>query len=85
MQIACKYGSQVYYVNDLTESKAKLICNNCLSEKQVIILVDNCAEDICAYKLLADCPNIRTIATSDDFLFESSSHLLEGRFIKKYL
>lgn len=85
MQIACKYGSQVYYVNDLTESKAKLICNNCLSEKQVTILVDNCAEDICAYKLLADCPNIRTIATSDDFLFESSSHLLEGTIYKKIL
>ncbi len=83
MQIACKYGSQVYYVNDLTEAKAKLICNNCVSEKQVTILVDNCAEDICAYKLLADYPNIRTIATSDDFLFESSSHLLEGTIYKK--
>lgn len=85
MQIACKYGSQVYYVNDLTEAKAKLICNNCVSEKQVTILIDNCAEDICAYKLLADCPNIRTIATSDDFLFESSSHLLEGTIYKKIL
>lgn len=83
MQIACKYGSQVYYINDLTEAKAKLICNNCVSEKQVTILIDNCAEDICAYKLLADCPNIRTVATSDDFLFESSSHLLEGTVYKK--
>lgn len=85
MQIACKYDSQVYYINDLTEARAKLICNNCVSEKQVTILIDNCAEDICAYKLLADCPNIRTIATSDDFLFESSSHLLEGTVYKKIL
>lgn len=85
MQVACKFGSQVYYVDDLSEAKAKLICNNCDSKNNVTILIDNCAEDIRAYKVLADCPNIRTIATSDDFLFESSSHLLKETKYKKIL
>lgn len=84
MQVACKIGKPTYFLEDLNEAKAKLLSNNAIKDKQeFIILVDNCSEDMVAYKILADCPNIRTIATSDDFMFESSKHILEQVSYKK--
>lgn len=84
MQVACKIGKQTYFVEDLNETKAKLLCNNATKDKQeYIILIDNCSEDMVAYKMLAECPNIKTIATSDDFMYESSKHILEKVSYKK--
>lgn len=84
MQIACKIGKPTYFVEDLNEAKAKLLCNNAVKDKQeFVILVDNCSEDMVAYKMLAECPNIKTIATSDDFMYESSKHILEKVSYKK--
>lgn len=83
-QVALKYPKQVYYVDDLSEEKSKLICNNINNDsEETIILIDNCSEDIMAYKILAENPNIRTIATSDDFSFETSKHLIDGIPYKK--
>lgn len=84
MQVACKIEKPTFFVEDLNEAKAKLLCNNAVKDKgEFIILVDNCSEDIVAYKMLAECPNIRTIATSDDFMYESSKHILEKVSYKK--
>lgn len=84
MQVACKIGKPTYFVEDLNEAKAKLLCNNAIKDKQeFIILVDNCSEDMVAYKMLAECSYIRTVATSDDFMFESSKHILERVSYKK--
>lgn len=84
MQVACKINKPTFFVDDLNQAKAKLLCNNAKRDKdEFIILVDNCSEDMIAYKMLADCPNIRTIATSDDFMFESSKHILEKVSYKK--
>lgn len=84
MQVACKIGKPTYFVEDLNEAKAKLLCNNAVKDKQEFtILVDNCSEDMVAYKMLAECPNIRTVATSDDFMYESSKHILEQVSYKK--
>lgn len=86
MQVACKIEKPTYFIEDLNVAKAKLLCNNALKEKrEFIILVDNCSEDMIAYKMLADCPNIRTVATSDDFMYEASKHILEKVTYKKII
>lgn len=84
MQVACRINKPVYFLSDLSDAKAKLICNNAIRDNnQYIILVDNCTEDMIAYRRLAMCDNIRTIATSDDFMYESSKHILENVSYKK--
>lgn len=84
MQVACKINKPTFFVEDLNEAKAKLLCNNAVKDKnEFIILVDNCSEDMVAYRMLAECSNIKTIATSDDFMYESSKHILEKVSYKK--
>ena len=84
MQIACIINKPCYFVSDLNEEKAKLIRNNTVNGDGVcIILIDNCAENMAAYKVLAECSKIRTIATSDDYMYESSKHLLDKVAYKK--
>lgn len=84
MQVACKLGQPTFFIDNLNEAEARLICNNAIQDKhEYIILVDNCSEDMRAYKLLAECENIRTIATSEIFLYEASKHLLEEVAFKK--
>lgn len=84
MQVACKINKAVYYISDLNDAKAKMICNIAKKEDEIIILlIDNCAEDMLAYRRLAECKNICTIATSDDYMYESSKHLLEKVIYKK--
>ena len=84
MQVACRINKPTYFLSDLNDAKAKLICNNAIRDNdEYIILVDNCSEDMIAYRRLAECANIRTIATSDDFMYESSKHILERVSYKK--
>ena len=85
MQIARKYNSPVYYVSDLNREKAKLLCNNVDNDDERIVLVDNCAEDMEAYRILASKENIKTIAISDDFMLESSKHIIENVEYKKII
>jgi len=85
MQIARKYSRQVYYIADLNKEKAKLLCNNIDNQGERILLIDNCAEDIEAYRILAKNKNIKTIATCDDFWFESSKHIIEDVDYKKVI
>ena len=83
MQVACKINKPTYYVSDLNDAKAKQICNNVGKNNEYTILIDNCSEDMAAYRRLAECSNIRTIAISDDFMYESSKHILENVSYKK--
>lgn len=84
MQVACKIGKPTYFIENLNVAMAKLLCNNAVKENnEIIALVDNCSEDMSAYKMLAECNNIKTIATSDDFMYESSKHILEKISYKK--
>lgn len=83
MQVACKIERPTYYVKDLNDAMAQLICNNAQGSDEYIVLVDNCSEDMVAYRKLAECKNIKTIATSDDFMYESSKHILEKVAYKK--
>lgn len=84
MQVACKIGKPTYFIDNLNAGMAKLLCNNADKENdEIIVLVDNCSEDMSAYKMLAECKNIKTIATSDDFMYESSKHILEKTDYKK--
>lgn len=85
MQIARKYSRQVYYIADLNKEKAKLLCNNIDNQGERILLIDNCAEDIEAYQILAKNNNVKTIATCDDFWFESSKHKIEDVDYKKVI
>lgn len=76
MQLALKSSSKIkMFVNDLTSEKAKNIINN-LGTDNATVFIDDFAEDILAYELLASSPKIETIAGSDDFIFESSKHLI---------
>ena len=84
MQVAGKINKPTYFVDNLSEEEAKLICNNAVKNNdEYIVLIDNCSEDMNAYKTLAECKNIKTIATSDDFMYESSKHILEKVSYKK--
>lgn len=85
MQVARKYNKQVYYITDLNKEKAKLLCNNIDNQGEKILLIDNCAEDIEAYRFLAKNKHIRTIATCDDFWYESSKHKIEDVDYKKII
>ena len=85
MQIARKYSRQVYYIADLNKEKAKLLCNNIDNQGERILLIDNCTEDIEAYRILAKNKNVKTIATCDDFWFESSKHIIEDVDYKKVI
>lgn len=85
MQVARKYNRSVFYVPVLNREKAKLLCNNIDKSEERIILVDNCAEDMEAYRILACKENIRTVATCDDFMYESSKHIIETVEYKKII
>lgn len=85
MQIARKYNRQVFYITDLNKEKAKLLYNNIDKQGEKILLIDNCAEDMEAYKILANNKNIKTIATCDDFMYESSKHIIEDIEYKKII
>lgn len=85
MQIARKYNKQVYYITDLNREKAKLLCNNVGKHEEKVVLIDNCAEDLTAYQMLASNKNIKTIAACDDFMFDSSKHILEDIEYKKII
>lgn len=76
MQLALKMkNANKLFVKNLTEEKSKYILNN-LDGAQTVIFIDDCEEDLIAYKLLADAENISTIATATDYTFEASKHLL---------
>ena len=82
MQLALKINApNKLYVTNLTMEKSQFIINN-IGEAKVLIFVDNCENDIKAYKMLAECSNISTIATATDYAYEASKHLLEGVLIK---
>lgn len=86
MQVACNYKKQVYYVDNLNQAKARMLCNSAIKDgMERIVIVDNCADDILAYKMLTICDNIRVIGACDEFQYESSKHLLEGIDINKII
>ena len=85
MQIARKYNKPVFYISTMNKEKAKLLCNNVESSDERIVLVDNCAEDMEAYRILACHENVKTIAISDDFMYESSKHIIESIEYKKII
>lgn len=85
MQVARKYNKPVYYIFDLNFEKAKLLCNTIDKDDEKILIIDNCTEDITAYHLLASKKNIKTIASCDDFMYESTKHLIEDITYKKII
>ncbi|MBQ7898053.1 MAG: SIR2 family protein [Clostridia bacterium] len=77
MQLALKINHKnKLFVKDLNLEKSKHILKN-LAETEAVVFVDNCEEDLMAYKLLAESSNILTIATATDYTYEASKHLLE--------
>lgn len=83
MQLALKINnSNKIYVENLTIEKSNFIRNN-LKGTSTIIFIDNCEEDLLAYKILAEEPDIYTIATSTDYTFEAAKHLLGNLAVKQ--
>lgn len=83
MQLALKINSpNKMYVENLTIEKSNFILKN-LRGTTAVVFVDNCEEDLLAYKLLAEAHNISTIATSTDYTFEASKHLLGSLTVKQ--
>lgn len=83
MQLALKINTiNKLYVENLTTEKSNFILNN-LEGAEAVIFIDNCEEDLLAYKLLAEAPNISTVATSTDYTFEASKHLLGDLSIRQ--
>lgn len=78
MQLAVKIDAlNKLYVTNLNIEKSKYIIKN-IGDAKTVLFIDDCEIDIKAYKLLAECSNISTIATATDYTYEASKHLLEG-------
>ncbi len=83
MQLALKINnSNKLYVENLTIEKSNYILNN-LKGTPAVIFIDNCEENLLAYKLLAEEPGIFTVATSTDYTFEAAKHLLGSLAVKQ--
>lgn len=84
MQLALKVDHKnKLFVKDLTIEKSKHILSN-LSETETVVFVDNCEEDMAAYRILAEADNVSTIATATDYTYEESKHLIENIQIQHY-
>lgn len=83
MQTALKVSAEnKLYVENIIPEQARYIVAQ-LGGRDTTIFVDNCASDMKAYRILADAPNIKTVATSSDYSFEAAKHLLENIQYKK--
>lgn len=84
MQLSLKINSlNKLYVENLTIEKSNFLLNN-LGGTKAVVFIDNCEEDLLAYKLLAEAENISTIATLTDYTFEASKHLLGDLIVKQF-
>ena len=84
MQLALKVNrSNKLFCTGLTTELAQFIIQNTKHLKECTIFVDECADDMEAYALLAETDNIKTIATADSFGYESSKHILSNVVYKK--
>lgn len=84
MQLALKINHKnKLFIQNLTVEKSKYILNN-LSSTEAVIFVDNCEEDLQAYRILAEADNVYTIATATDYTYEASKHLLEGVLVEHF-
>lgn len=83
MQLSAKIQADVKLcISDGTPELARLIINK-LAGRKAILFVDDCCEDIEAFKLLMQQDNIRLIGFTDDYAFESSKHLIDDIQYKK--
>lgn len=84
MQLALKINHKnKLFIQNLTVEKSKYILNN-LSNTEAVIFVDNCEEDLQAYRILAEADNVYTIATATDYTYEASKHILEGVLVEHF-
>lgn len=84
MQLALKIDSPIkLYLNELTPNLSKFLINNIGNKNKAYIFIDECANDMEAYSIIAKASNIYTITTTETFAFESSKHKLEHIKYKK--
>lgn len=77
MQLAAKVVTDIkLMISDISLSEAQRIIN-VLATKEAFVFIDNCCDDAHITKLFMQQPNIKVVGFSDDYLFESSKHLLE--------
>ena len=78
MQLANKMNEEnKLYVSELTPEQARYLLKY-LNGSQATVFMDNCADDIITYKIFAESSNIRILGFTDDFVFESCKHLIDG-------
>lgn len=78
MQLSAKMHADIKLIlSDLNLELAKLVVNK-LDGQEAVIFVDDCCEDIEGIKYLMMQPSLRVIGFTDDFVFESSKHIIEG-------
>lgn len=76
MQLARKVDAQnKLYVESLTSDEALFIKKN-LNGESAWVFYNNCCRDVEAFLILARCPNINVVGTSDDYILETVRHLL---------
>lgn len=84
MQLALKLDNpNKLFVRNLTEEESRFILNN-LNGMPATVFIDDCEENLVAYKILAEANNIKTIGAATDYTFEASKHILEGVPICQY-
>lgn len=83
MQLACKMiGDIKLYLPSITVQEAKRIVNS-LKGRNAIIYIDNCCDDAYVLSLFMKTSNIRVIGFTNDYIFESAKHLLDGLCYKR--
>lgn len=78
MQLALKVEStNKLFVEKLTPENARFIVSQ-IGNTETWLFYHDCAEDIESFTVFARTPNFRVIGIAEEYLFESTRHLLEG-------
>lgn len=76
MQLARKIDSKnKIYVESLTKEEATFIVKT-LKGESAWMFFRNCCRDVDAMLVMANCPNITVVGTSDDYILETVKHIL---------
>lgn len=68
-----------FFFADITTNKAKLFASKIAGKKQVFVFIDNMADNVDAYNMLFDLPNVTIISCERDLRFEQIKHRVKIR------
>lgn len=85
MQCAVKHNNDAtfYFYGSVTKEEVTRFLNT-IGENKVVVYLQDCAQDIESFCKLASAPNVRLIATADNYSFENVKHIVAKKGIRYY-